>query len=164
VATHFFIVVSGLPGTGKSYFSRQLTERMPLALLESDTLRQALFLPPSYCPQESIRLFKTCHQLIEQLLKQGVPLLLDAANLSERHRERLYNIVDHLKAKLILVRIEAPPKVVRQRLEARQDKAGREDKSEADWMVYQKMKPSAEIIHRNHYVVDTSRAITPHTG
>jgi hypothetical protein len=33
--------------------------------------------------------------------------------------------------------------------------------SDADWSVYQKMKPSVEKIRRNHYAVDTSRDITP---
>jgi len=161
VATPCFIVVSGLPGTGKSSFSRQLAARLPLVLVESDALRQTLFSPPSYHPQESARLFQACHRLIDQLLKRGVPLVLDSTNLAERHRERLYNIADRLKVKLILVRTEAPPEVVRQRLQARQDRADPADKSEADWTVYQQMKPSAEKIRRRHYVVDTSRDITP---
>ena len=50
-----FIVVSGLPGTGKSYFSRRLAERMPLAILESDSLRKLLFPSPHYTRQESSR-------------------------------------------------------------------------------------------------------------
>ncbi|MFC1995860.1 hypothetical protein ACFLVM_03205 [Chloroflexota bacterium] len=33
------IVISGLPGTGKTYFSQQLAERLPFMVLESATLR-----------------------------------------------------------------------------------------------------------------------------
>ena len=48
-----FIVVSGLPGTGKSYFCNKLAERLPLMILESDVLRKVLFSPPSYSLAES---------------------------------------------------------------------------------------------------------------
>jgi hypothetical protein len=154
-----FIVVSGLPGTGKSYFCRQLAQRLPVIILESDTLRKALFSSPSYSLQESSRLFRACHLLIERLLKRGTSLILDATNLSEGHREHLYAIADRLDVKLVLVRVEAPPKVVYDRLKARQEDS--ESKSDADWMVYRRMKPSVQRIGRNHYAVDTSRDITP---
>ncbi len=154
-----FIVVSGLPGTGKSYFCSQLAQRLPFIILESDALRKALFPSPSYSPQESSRLFRAVRLLIERLLKKGIPLILDATNLSERYREYLYSIADRLSVKLVLVRVEAPPWVVRERLKARRENSA--DKSDADWTIYQKMKPSVQKIRRNHYAVDTSRDITP---
>ena len=61
--------------------------------------------------------------------------------------------------KLVLVRVEAPPELVYQRLKERA--AGSEGNSDADWKVYQRMKPQAQRIHRRHYAVDTSRDITP---
>ena len=156
-----FIIVSGLPGTGKTYFCHQLAERLPFLVLESDALRKSLFSSPTYSAAESSHLFRTIHYLIEGLLRKGIPLILDATNLSERHRERLYNIAEHLNAKLILVRVEAPPGLVQERLKVRSGQPEIEDKSDADWTVYQKMKPTAQKISRNHYAVDTSRDITP---
>jgi len=155
-----FIVVSGLPGTGKSFFCKKLAERLPVLILESDALRRTLFPAPAYTPQESSRLFRDIHNLIEVLLKKGIPLILDATNLSEQYRERLYNIADRLNAKLIMVRVEAPPELVHERLKARSEKNS-ESKSDADWAVYQKMKPAVQKIRRNHYAADTSRDITP---
>ncbi len=159
VAKPAFIVVSGLPGTGKSYFCQKLAERLHYVILESDALRRMLFPSPGYDPAESRRLFQAIHLLIERLLKRGIPLILDATNLSERYRERLYSIAYRSDVRLILVRVEAPPDVVRERLKARQE--DRQSKSDADWGVYQKMRSSVEKIWRNHYVVDTSRDITP---
>ena len=154
-----FVAVSGLPGTGKSYFCSRLAQRLPFIILESDALRKTLFPSPSYSSSESSLLFRAIHLLIEELLKKGVPLILDATNLSERYREYLYRIADQLNVKLILVRIEASPEVVRQRLKARQENS--ESKSDADWAVYQTMKFSVQKIRRNYYAVDTSRDITP---
>lgn len=157
-----FIVVSGLPGTGKSYFCRRLAERTPVIILESDILRRTLFPSPDYSAAESARLFQAIHHLIERLLKRGIPTVLDATNLSERNRERFYHIAYQLNARLILVRVEAPPEVVQERLKNRAEGTGlEEDHSEADWAVFQRMKTSVQEIRRQHFAVDTSRDITP---
>jgi predicted kinase len=159
VAEPALIVVSGLPGTGKTYFCNRLAERLPSVVLESDVLRKTLFSPPVYSAKESSQLFRAIHRLIERLLVKGIPLILDATNLSERNREYLYSIADRLDVKLVLVRVEAPPEIVRQRLEARREKS--ENNSDADWAIYRRMKYSVQRIRRNHYAVDTSRDITP---
>lgn len=155
------IVVSGLPGTGESYFSTKLAERLDFVVLESDALRKTLFSLSNYSPEASSRLFQAIHRLIEDLLKRGIPLIMDATNLSERHREYLYSIAERRGARLILVRVKAPPEVVRERLTARVERVNKDNYSEADWSVYQRMKPSIQPIRRQHYVADTSRDITP---
>jgi predicted kinase len=159
VAEPVLIIISGLPGTGKSYLSERLAERVPFLVLESDALRKALFSKPSYTSRESAQLFRTIHQLLWELLNKGISVILDATNLSERFREKLYSIADRLHVKLILVRVEAPPEVVYQRLENRVRDTG--NRSDADWAVYRRMRPSVDRIRRHHYVVDTSRDITP---
>ena len=155
------VVVNGLPGTGKSFFSHCLAKRVPLAVLESDALRKEMVPSPLHTAKESARLFQAVHELIYLLLEQGVPVLLDATSLVEAHRERLYHIVDRRNARVIMVRLEAPPEVVRQRLEARANTTQRQDHSSADWKVYQRMRPSQKPIRHNHLVVDTSQDIVP---
>ena len=154
------VVVSGLPGTGKSFFSRQLSESMPLVILESDALRKALVSSPVHTAGESARLFKTIHELIDLLLGYSIPVLLDATSLAESHRERLYRIAEQWDAKVILVRMKIPSEVARQRLDERASTSPRRDRSDADWGVYERMVPSQEPIRRNHLVVDTSQDIT----
>ena len=155
------VVVSGLPGTGKSFFCRKLAERLPFVILASDALRRTLFPAPSYDDAESKQLFRASHALIEELLRKGIPVIFDATNLLERHREYLYHIADKVEVKLILVSIEAPSEVVRQRLLARGKEPAAENGSQAGWEVYKKMKPRKERPWRNHFVVDTSLDITP---
>ena len=134
------VVVSGLPGTGKSYFSRRLVSRVPLLVLESDVLRKVLFPAPEYTAFESERLFRACYSLIDELLGHGVPLLLDATNLVEAHRESLYSTVARREARLIFVYLKAPPDVVYKRLKSRSNGVDSEDSSSADWQVYQRMR------------------------
>ncbi len=161
VANPVFVIVSGLPGTGKSHFSRKLAEQLPSVILESDILRKRLYPSPTYSAQESHRLFDACHRLIEELLDSGITVILDATNLVEQHREHLYHISQRLKAKLIIVRVEAPREIALQRLQGRSRGIDRGDNSDADSGVYQRMRARAERIRRNHFVVDTSRDITP---
>jgi len=156
-----FVVVSGLPGTGKSHFCRKLAERSPFAILESDALRKTIFPSPAYTAEESARLFRAIHQLVEWLLEKGIPVILDATNLSEQNRGRLYNIAERLEVRLILVNVMAPPELVQERLASREAQKKPGDKSDADWVVYQMMKPRVEKINRKHYVVDTSQNIAP---
>lgn len=155
------VVVSGLPGSGKSHFTRELCRRYPLARLDSDALRKALFGRPSHSPQESARLFAACHDLLDRLLARGIPAVLDATNLREIHRRPLYAIAERRGAKLILVQVQAPPEIVMQRLELRLRGENPWDQSEAGPEVYRRMRRHAEPIQRPHMVVDTSRDITP---
>ena len=154
------IVVSGLPGMGKSFFCHKLAERLTVPILVSDTLRKTLFPYPQYKKSENKRLFSACYTLIEELLRKGIPVIFDATNLLEHHREYLYRTAERTEAKLILVWVEAPTEVVRQRLLAREKAAIPQYDSEAGWKVYTKMKPRREKISRNHFVVDTSQDIT----
>jgi predicted kinase len=154
------IMVSGLPGTGKSFFCRKLAEKLPFLILASDSLRRILFPTPQYDEQENKRLFSACHVLIEELLGKGIPVIFDATNLLEHHREYLYRAAERAGAKLILVWVEAPPEVVRQRLLTREAAAVPQSDSEAGWKIYNRMRPRREKISRNHLVVDTSQDIT----
>jgi predicted kinase len=161
VADPAFIVVAGLPGAGKSFLSRKLAERLPCCIVESDALRKALWARPTYNARESHRLFSASHGLVEQLLSEGIGVILDATNLQERHRKQLYLIADRLDVKLVLVWVEAPPQVILDRLQERSLGGDPRDNSEADWEVHRMMSGKAERIRRPFLAVDTSRDISP---
>lgn len=161
LATPFLIIMSGLPGTGKSYLSRKIADRLPCVVLTSDTLRKVIFPVPAYDPDENQRLFTAVPILVEDLLSRNIPVLLDATNLVEYHREQLYHIADKLRLKLIIIQTEAPAEVVRERLNARITDGDLLGSSDADVEVHERMKASKQKIRRNHFVVDTSKDITP---
>ena len=160
-STAALVVVSGLPGSGKSYFCRRLASRHPIARLESDALRKALFGQPTHSPEESRRLFAACHYVLDRLLGAGISALLDATNLREVHRRQLYAIADRHGAKLVLVSLRASAAVLKERLAARARRADPEDLSDAGPEVYQRMRSLDEPIGRPHIVVDTSADIEP---
>ncbi len=89
-----------------------------------------------------------------------MPVIFDATNVTEHHREYLYRAAARTRARLILVSVEAPAEVVRQRLLAREEAGVPQDDSEAGCAVYNGMRPQREKVSRNHFVVDTSQDIT----
>jgi predicted kinase len=155
------VMVSGLPGTGKSFFSRKLAERLPFIILESDEVRKKLFPNPTYSPAESTRVFREIDQRLEELLLQGASVIHDATNLKEKHRQSISKIAKSCGAKIITVLVEAPEELIQKRLKIRGTQPENHDKSDADWKVYGRMKATAEKIRFPHFTVNTARDITP---
>lgn len=155
------VVLVGLPGAGKTTFARMLVERSPLAVVESDVMRKALFPRPTYAPEESARVFAAIHGLLRALLEEGVSALLDATNLVEANRRVLYRIAEEAGARLVLVRLTAPEDVVRQRLTERLAEGGARVNSDADWAVYERLRREETPLSRRHFLVDTSGEIGP---
>ncbi len=151
------ILISGLPGTGKTRVGRLIAQRLPSVIVESDYVRKLLFPTPTYTGPESGFVYGVCHAVIERLLARGVAVVFDATNLVESKREVLYSMAERLQAKLVIVRVTAPPEVVLRRLDLRKETPPAGQLSDADWEVYLKLKPTEQRIRRPHFVVDTSR-------
>jgi predicted kinase len=151
------VMAAGLPGSGKSRFCRELRRRTGAVILESDALRQVLFPQPDHSQAESRRLFTAIHGAIERLLRAGVHTILDATNLAEWQREPVYAIAERTGARLLLVWLEAPPRIVQARLAKRCRGADTKDRSTAGIAVYERMRAQVEEIRRPHRVVNTSR-------
>lgn len=158
-ASPALLMLSGLPGAGKSYLAQCLAQRLPFVILESDRVRKALFPQPTYSSEESTLVHRVCRIMMERLLARGVNVIYDATNLSEFHRRFIYHLADKLGVKLVVVRTVASEEVIKARLEARKEKPAWGDASDADWEVYKKMLSLQEPIERPHLVVDTSQDI-----
>ena len=151
------VMAAGLPGSGKSRFCRELRRRTGAVILESDALRLVLFPQPDHSQAESRHLFAAIHAAIERLLRAGAHTILDATNLAEWQREPVYAIADRTGARLVLVWLEAPPRIVQARLADRCRGANTRDGSTAGLPVYERMCAQVEEIRRPHRLVDTSR-------
>ncbi len=154
------VVLSGLPGTGKSHFARELTKLVSFLVLESDRVRKLLVARPKYTRGEHSRVFRACHLLIEDYLARGCRVLFDATNLTESFRQPLYFVCERLSVPLTLLRFTAPRAVVRRRLEERALGLHPEDNSDAHWLVYCRLARGEEQIQRRHLTVDSSADIS----
>lgn len=106
-------MLCGLPGTGKSTLARELGRRLPAVVVESDRIRQKLFAPPSYSPEESRRVHRVCHILMGWYARHYYHVIYDATNLYEHHRAAVYRLAERSGARLAVVQVAAGDQVVR---------------------------------------------------
>ena len=155
------LMLAGLPGSGKSTFAREIVSRLPLLVLESDRLRKLLVGNPQYTAQEHSRVFRAIHLLLDEFLRQGFPVILDATNIAERNRRPVYAIARRLGVPLSVVVVTAPAQAVRQRLADREAGLDPTGWSDANWTIHCRMAPAWEPPKRPHILVDTSRDVGP---
>ena len=157
----YLVVLSGLPGTGKSYFANCLSGRLSFVTVGSDRMRKTLVPQPRYKRSEHIRVFAACHRLIEELLGEGYRVIFDATNLTEGFRRPVYELTARAGSPYCIVGFTAPGSLVRERLRRRSDGLSPDDYSDADWQVYGRLRPGQEPIQHPHIRVDSSGDTAP---
>ncbi|MDB5182981.1 MAG: hypothetical protein JWO47_765 [Candidatus Saccharibacteria bacterium] len=84
------IMMYGFPGSGKTYFSRQLCEEVQSAHLEEDRIRYELFQQPRFSKQENFALGRIMEYMTGEFLNAGISVIYDmnAMRISQRHQLR----------------------------------------------------------------------------
>lgn len=144
------ILLSGLPGSGKTTFARAVAERLDAVHLESDAIRRDLAAHPSYLPSEHAAVFSRLERRAGFALAGGRHVVVDATNLNERDRHQFLRLADRTEAVLVPVRLTAPDEVIRNRLSV-----ARDGFSQAGIEVYEMMRGRARPFARPALVVDT---------
>jgi predicted kinase len=158
------ILLSGLPGTGKSHLAEALASRYGLLVLRSDEVRKALYPTPRYSRAENGRVYLTCYALVESLLADGHGLVFDATNLLRRGRRRAEKAARTQGARFMTIVTTSPPEVVAERLRRRAAGQSAAYSSDADWQVHERLAGTMETISaasESALVVDTSAGLEP---
>jgi predicted kinase len=153
-ASPVLVMLAGPPGVGKTTLAAALRARTPIAVIESDAVRRAMFARPRHDGEENGAVFAAIHEALRRLLGDGISTLVDATNMVEKERAVMYDIADDAGAQTIIVRVTAPAPVVRQRLEAGASRGA----SEAGVAEFEKMRRRWRPISREHFVVNTVRS------
>src|SRR5262245_5490978 len=156
------LLLSGLPGTGKSYLAATIASRHPAAVVRTDEVRKALFPHPTYAGDESGTVYLTCYALVESLLEDGYTVVFDATNLLKAGRKRVRAIARRAGAGVLTLETVARPELVAARLRRRASGGAESFSSDADWRVYQHLASTAQPPRQEgSLVVDTSGSLTP---
>jgi predicted kinase len=97
------ITLYGFPGSGKTYFARQLAVSLDAVHLQSDRVRFELFEEPRYDKQEDSIVAHLMQYMSEEFLKVGVSVIYDADVTRSSHRREVREVAHAAKAFPLLV-------------------------------------------------------------
>jgi predicted kinase len=102
------IMLYGFPGSGKTYFARQLSENLQAAHVQGDRIRAELFETPRHDKQEDAIISQLMNYMTEEFLNAGVSVIYDvnAVRGSQRHALRDMARRAHAQPLLVWVQID----------------------------------------------------------
>ena len=93
----------GFPGAGKTYFARQLTEKMQVAHIQADRIRAELFEQPRYDKQENDVVMQLMNYMTGEFLSAGLSVIYDVNMMRLAQRRQLREAARKSKAESVLV-------------------------------------------------------------
>lgn len=149
------VMMYGYPGSGKTYFARQLAEFLGMAHLQADRIRHELFEKPRHDQEEDSVVSHLMDYMCEEFLKSGVSVVYDAGVVRISQRRALRDLTRRLKANHVLIWLQIDKQSAYERT-IRRNKRKLDDKyaadlsqSELDSFVRQMQNPS----HEDYFVI-----------
>ncbi|RLM57169.1 AAA family ATPase [Halobellus sp. Atlit-31R] len=147
------LVVTGLPGVGKTAVAREIAGRVDGRLIRTDVVRTDCFEDPEYTAHERATVYDEVFARARKTLSDGGAAVLDGTFRKRSDRARAAGLAAELDASLGVVAVECEPSVAEARIAAREG-----DESDADVEVYREFRERYEPIELPHVTVDNSGA------
>ncbi|HSX44712.1 MAG TPA: ATP-binding protein [Candidatus Saccharimonadales bacterium] len=119
------IMIYGFPGAGKTFLARQLSDDLLAANIQSDRIRSEIFEQPRYDKQEDDNVSRLTEYMVDEFLKAGLSVVLDANILGLGQRRNLRNLAQKHKVKTLIIWVQID-------LESAFDRAIRRDHRKVD--------------------------------
>jgi aminoglycoside phosphotransferase family enzyme/predicted kinase len=163
------VLVGGLPGSGKSTLSAELSTAAGFDVIRSDVVRKELagMAPESSAAQSfgqgiysqawNERTYAECLRRAEAALFEGRRVIVDASFRDDAARQQLLAAARRWSVPGLVLVCQADAKVIRERLASR-----RGDASDADWSIYQQAaqqwQAPSDVVLSHWRTIDTSRS------
>jgi aminoglycoside phosphotransferase family enzyme/gluconate kinase len=157
------IITHGFSGSGKSVASQGLVQELGAVQVRSDVERKRLLgLAPlsatgssvaadAYRAEITEQTYRSLLQAAEQILGAGFIALVDATFLKQQQRQPFAELADRLGVKFLILDMQTPEQVMRERIRARAQQGG--DPSEADERVLELQLASTEPLTEEEVAV-----------
>lgn len=145
------VIVCGLPGIGKTTFAKKLAPLIDAVVLSTDKIRKELISSPTYQKQERKLIYDVMILLAKYLHNSGTNCILDATFNRENSRIEVKEKLDIQDKEFFVIECLCPENIIIARIKKRKN-----DYSDANLEVYQKMKKIYEPVKGKHIAVDTT--------
>lgn len=143
------VVVTGLPGSGKSFFASRLATAIPADYISSDRLRKKMIEHRTYSTEEKELVYDEMLEQICKAIKQNKSLVLDATFYKDETRNKFREKIKD-SGTIVFIEIMACETLIEERLQS-----PRED-SEADFTVYKIIQQQWEPIKEQHLILQST--------
>ncbi len=150
------VLLTGLPGTGKSTIANRLARRIGASVLRTDEVRKRILDAPTYSEEEKELVYKATFLISEHLLRAKRNVIIDGTFYKRALRKRIYRIAAETRSDMTIVECTAPEWVIQRRMKRREKRRGLSD---ADYGVYKKITAQYEPIEEHHIVLDTGKPL-----
>ncbi|MDP4250918.1 MAG: AAA family ATPase [Bacteroidota bacterium] len=141
------IIVSGLPGSGKSYFASRFAKLIQADYINSDRVRKNIFPASSYSEKENASVYDEMLELTRRSIRQKKNLVLDATFYKNELRKKF---TDAAEGDIVFIEVAAEEAVIKERL-----KQKRAD-SDADFEAYKLIKQQWEPLRGHRLILISS--------
>lgn len=144
------ILICGLPGVGKSAISKKLALHLKAVVLSTDKIRKELIRNPTYSSKEKKQVYDIIILLAKYLHEANISCILDATFSKDAFRKQVIKKIGISGNQFQVVECICPEELIISRLKSRKN-----DYSDADVIVYKKMKEIYEPVKGKHIQINT---------
>lgn len=145
------IVVFGLPGTGKTYFSQHLAERLGVEHFNTDVIRNRMGKQGQYDEETKQLVYEALFAQIRDSLLRHHTIVVDGTFYKRKYRDRMKAIAEDMKCPIHFFEVLADEPLALERVG--QERAY----SEADASVYKLIKDQFEPMGTDHFYIHSER-------
>ena len=145
------IIISGLPGTGKTTFARALAQQRDISHFNSDIIRTELGLRGQYDTTTKEKVYAQLEYRTSRTLQQGGDVVVDATFYKNQLRAPYIKMAADRSTPLKWIELKADEATIKQRVTAKREY------SEADFEVYRKIKKAYEPLSIPHLVLSSAQ-------
>jgi len=145
------ILISGLPGTGKTRISRELASRLNAVHISSDSIRKKMLEKRTYSEEEKARVYSEMVSQVSGSLSEGKNVIADATFYKESLRRQMREAAEKAGTDFFLVECIISEEAARERISSRTG-----GDSEAKYGEYLIVKKAFEPISEERITIDTS--------
>lgn len=105
-AKPFVILMYGFPGSGKTYFARQLSDRLQVAHIHADRIRAELFETPRYDKQENEVILQLMNYMTGEFVNAGLGVVYDMNLMRGMQRRQVREIARKLRIPTLIAWVQ----------------------------------------------------------